>query len=139
MATRSAAKAHRQSIKRRLRNRAVKTATKTAIKRANESIAGGDLEAAREAVRAAISTLDRAARKGVLHPNNAGRHKSRLLLRYNASVAALQTPVAERPVRKEKPGGAKAAAPKQAKGRAKASASKTAKGGRGAPAKKPKK
>ena len=138
MATRSAAKAHRQSIKRRLRNRAVKSATKTAIKRANESIAGGDFDAAREAVRAAISTLDRAARKGVLHPNNAGRHKSRLLLRYNASVAALQTPVAERPARKEKPA-TKAAASKEAKGAAKASTPKTAKGAKGTAAKKPKK
>jgi small subunit ribosomal protein S20 len=139
LATRSAAKAHRQSIKRRLRNRAVKSATKTAIKRANETIAGGDFDAAREAVRAAISTLDRAARKGVLHPNNAGRHKSRLLLRYNASVAALQTPVAERPARKEKPGAAKAAASKEAKGAAKASAPKTAKGAKSTAAKKPKK
>ena len=138
MATRSAAKAHRQSIKRRLRNRAVKSATKTAIKRANETIAGGDFDAAREAVRAAISTLDRAARKGVLHPNNAGRHKSRLLLRYNASVAALQTPVAERPARKEKPA-TKAAASKEAKGAAKASTPKTAKGAKGTAAKKPKK
>ena len=138
MATRSAAKAHRQSVKRRLRNRAVKTATKTAIKRAKESIAGGDLDAAREAVRAAISTLDRAASKGVLHPNNAGRHKSRLLLRYNASIAALQTPVAERPARKEKPA-TKAAASKEAKGATKASASKAAKGAKRAPVKKPKK
>jgi small subunit ribosomal protein S20 len=87
---------------RRLRNRAVKSATKTAIKRANESIASGDIEASREAVRAAIRTLDRAAQKGVLHSNNAGRHKSRLLMKYNASVAALQTPVAEEPRRKEK-------------------------------------
>ena len=137
MATRSAAKAHRQSIKRRLRNRAVKSATKSAIKRANDSIAGGDFDAAREAVRIAISTLDRAARKGVLHPNNAGRHKSRLLLRYNASVAALQTPVAERPARKEKQGTAKAAASKEAKSSAKKSA-KTSKGAKRAPVKKPK-
>lgn len=90
MATRSAAKAHRQSIQRRLRNRAVKSETKTAVKRAVQSIAAGDLEAAREEVRRAISALDRAVRKGVLHPNNAGRRKSRLLLRYNAAVAALQ-------------------------------------------------
>ena len=138
MATRSAAKAHRQSVKRRLRNRAVKSATKTAIKHANESIAGGDPDAAREAVRAAISTLDRAAQKGVLHPNNAGRHKSRLLLRFNASIAALQTPVAERPAQKEKPA-AKAAASKEAKGSARMSASKTTKAAKKAPAKKPKK
>jgi len=139
LATRSAAKAHRQSVKRHLRNRAVKSATKTAVKRANESIAGGDLDVARDAVRTAISALDRAARKGVLHPNNTGRHKSRLLLRYNASIAALQTPIAERPARKEKQGAAKAAASRESKGTKKASASKTAKGGKGAPARRPKK
>lgn len=92
MATRSAAKAHRQSIKRRLRNRAVKSATKTALKRASDAIVGGDMDAARGVVRSALQTLDRAAQKGVLHPNNAGRHKSRLLLKYNAAVAALQVP-----------------------------------------------
>ena len=92
MATRSAAKAHRQSIKRRLRNRAVKSATKTALKRASDAIVGGDMGAARDVVRNALQTLDRAAQKGVLHPNNAGRRKSRLLLKYNAAVAALQVP-----------------------------------------------
>ena len=95
MATRSAAKAHRQSLKRRLRNRAVKSSTKTAVRRANESILGGDMEAAREATRAAIQALDRAAQKGVLHANSAGRRKSRLLLRFNAAVAAIQAPEAE--------------------------------------------
>jgi hypothetical protein len=88
-------------------------------------------------VRTAISTLDRAARKGVLHPNNAGRHKSRLLLRYNASVAALQTPVAEGPARKEKQGVAKTTRPKEAKGSAK-TRGKTVKSAKKAPAKKPK-
>ena len=110
LATRSAAKAHRQSVKRRIRNRAVKSATKTALKRAGESIVGGDMDAARDSVRAAIQTLDRAAQKGVLHPNNAGRRKSRLLLKYNAAVAALQA------------GGGAEAAPK-----AKSAAKKTAK------------
>ena len=123
MGTRSAIKAHRQSIKRRLRNRAVKSATKTAIKNANEAIVGTDIDAAREAVRNALRTLDRAAQKGVLHPNNAGRRKSRLLLKYNASVAALQTPADERPATKEKP---------------KPSARKTSKATK-RPAKKPKK
>ncbi len=90
MATRSAAKAHRQSVKRGLRNRAVKSATKTAVKHANEAIASGDPEVARAAVREAIRDLDVAARKGVIHPNNAGRRKSRLLLKYNVLVAAMQ-------------------------------------------------
>ena len=134
MATRSAEKAHRQSVKRRLRNRAVKSATKTAVKLANESIAGGDIDAARGAVRAALSSLDRAAQKGVIHSNNAGRRKSRLLLRYNASVAALQAPAAEeRPTRKEKPAAAKA--PKTAK----AASSKARPSAKRAPAKKTKK
>jgi small subunit ribosomal protein S20 len=122
LGTRSAIKAHRQSIKRRLRNRAVKSATKTAIKQANDAIAGGDIEAARTAVRNAITTLDRAAQKGVLHPNNAARRKSRLLLRYNASVAALQTPSEDTPAKKPA-----------------ASKSSKAKGTKRSPAKKPKK
>jgi small subunit ribosomal protein S20 len=100
LATRSAQKAHRQSLKRRLRNRAVKSSTKTAVKRAVESIASGDMEAAREVVRTALTQLDRAAQKGIIHPNNAARRKSRLYLRYNAAVAALQAPPEERPARK---------------------------------------
>lgn len=102
MATRSAVKAHRQSLKRRLRNRAARSATKAAINRATVSIASGDMDAARHEVRAAISTLDRAAQKGVLHPNNAARRKSRLLLKYNAAVAALQTPTEQKRPSKSK-------------------------------------
>lgn len=123
MATRSAAKAHRQSVKRRLRNRAVRSATKSAVKRANEGIAGGDREAAREVVRSALTALDRAAQKGVIHPNNAARRKSRLLLKYNAAVAAIQVPAQKPPSRKSAPSkatskaspGRKTAARKKAK------------------------
>lgn len=95
MATRSAEKAHRQSLKRKLRNRAVKSATKTAVKKANAAILAGDLDAAREATRTALITLDRAAQKGVIHANNAARHKSRLLIKYNAAVAVQQMPATE--------------------------------------------
>jgi small subunit ribosomal protein S20 len=115
LGTRSAEKAHRQSIKRRLRNRAVKSATKTAVKRANEAIASGDVDVSRDAVRAALRSLDRAAQKGVIHPNNAGRRKSRLLLRYNASVAALQVPPEERTAQKDKTPRAKRSASAGAK------------------------
>jgi small subunit ribosomal protein S20 len=110
LATRSAAKAHRQSLKRRLRNRAVKSATKTAIKKAQDAIASGNLELARESVRKAISALDRAAKKGVIHPNNAARRKSRLLMKFNAAVAALQ--VSEEEVAKPKPAARKKSEPK---------------------------
>jgi small subunit ribosomal protein S20 len=100
LATRSAQKAHRQSLKRRIRNRAVKSSTKTAIKNAGAAIVAGDVDAARTAVRTAIAELDRAAAKGVIHPNNAARRKSRLLLRYNAAIAAMQAPAEEKPAKK---------------------------------------
>lgn len=119
MATKSAAKAHRQSLKRRLRNRAVKSATKTAARHANEAIAGGDPEAAREAVRKAIRELDSAVTKGVLHPNNAARRKSRLILKYNAAIASIQAPGGEaeapkKPARKTVPAKAKKSPAKRA-------------------------
>lgn len=97
MATQSAAKAHRQSLKKRLRNRQIRSVTKSTVKQAVTSIASGDMDAARDDVRSAITALDRTASKGVVHPNNAARRKSRLLLRYNAAVAALQTTTAEEP------------------------------------------
>ncbi len=102
MATRSATKAHRQSLQRRLRNRMVRSATRTIVKKAEAAVAAGDPEAARLAVRAALSNLDRAAKKGVIHANAAARRKSRLVLRYNAAVAAVQTPPpeAEKPKRR---------------------------------------
>jgi len=117
LATRSAAKAYRQSLKRRLRNRAVLSASKTAMKRAVASLAGGNLEAARLEVRAAISALDGTVAKGVIHPNNAARHKSRLLLKYNAAVAALQAPAQELRPSSKRPsqGRPKRTAPKKAK------------------------
>ena len=125
MATRSALKAHRQSLKRRIRNRAVKSSTKTAIKNAGTAIVAGEMDAARAAVRTAISELDRAATKGVIHPNNAARRKSRLLLRYNAAIAAIQSPASdEKPVKKAPAPKASSSKTSRAK---KAPAKKTAK------------
>jgi len=80
-----------------MRNRAVKSATKTAVKKANDAILSGDLTAARDAVRAAIVSLDKAAQKGVIHANNSARHKSRLLIKYNAVVAVRQVAGEEAP------------------------------------------
>lgn len=69
----SAEKRLRQNVKRRLRNMAVKSAMKTAIKKAL-SAKGADA-----ALRAALSAIDRAAAKGVIHKNAAARKKSRLV------------------------------------------------------------
>jgi len=88
LATKSAAKAHRQAKKRTLRNRAVKSYTKTMVKKAELAIASGDVKAAQEAVVEAVSALDRAAKKGVLHSNNVARRKSRLMRKLNALLAS---------------------------------------------------
>jgi small subunit ribosomal protein S20 len=89
----SAIKRHRQSLRRRERNQAQRSGARSAVRKARELIAAGSSEAV-EAVRSAASVLDRAARKGTLHPNNASRRKSRLMRQLNAAStpAALPAP-----------------------------------------------
>lgn len=82
--TLSVKKRIRQNLKRRTRNRRITTRMRTNIKLAKQSIEDADVSKAEEAVMKAISSLDRAVSKGVLHPNNGARRKSRLLARYNA-------------------------------------------------------
>ena len=78
----SAEKRMRQEQKRRLHNRMVKSIVKTNVTKARQALASGvESEAA---VRAAVSELDRAAKKGVIHKNNAARRKSRLMKQLNA-------------------------------------------------------
>ncbi|HLI05434.1 MAG TPA: 30S ribosomal protein S20 [Ktedonobacteraceae bacterium] len=80
----SAEKRMRQERKRRMHNRMVKSIVKTQITKARQAIAG-NADNAEEAVRAAVSELDRAAKKGVIHKNNAARRKSRLMKQLNAA------------------------------------------------------
>jgi len=82
--TKSALKQWRQNEKRRARNRMVRSRTHTFVKKADAIILDGNKEEALEAVKQAISELDRAAKKGVIHANNAARRKSRLMKRFNA-------------------------------------------------------
>lgn len=72
-------KRNRQNEKRRLRNRMFRGAARSAVRNARAAIASGDVAASREAVLAAVSRLDKAAEKGVIHKNNAARRKSRLM------------------------------------------------------------
>ena len=77
--------------KRRQRNRSVRSAVKTFIGRARQSLVGAtsrEDETLQSSVLRAIKELDRAARKGIIHPNNAARRKSRLMKRVNALGAA---------------------------------------------------
>ena len=78
----AAQKRMRQEQKRRLHNRSIKSLVRTQITKARQAIAvDADAE---DAVRVAISELDRAAKKGVIHRNNAARRKSRLMKQLNA-------------------------------------------------------
>ena len=60
------------------RNKSIKSAVKTSIKKVEAAVAVQDKEAAVAALQNAISTIDKAASKGVYHKNNAARKVSRL-------------------------------------------------------------
>ena len=62
------------------RNRAQRSALRTALKKAHVETAQG------EDVTAAVTLLDRAARKGLIHKNTAARHKSRMAKKASASA-----------------------------------------------------
>jgi len=68
----SAKKNMRKSRAATVRNRAQRAALRTALKRAKAPTASAEERTK------AVSLLDRAARKGLIHANTAGRHKSRL-------------------------------------------------------------
>jgi len=87
--TKSAIKAARVAERRRIRNKSYLSRVKTGITKAEKLIFAGDLEKAEEAVVAVISSLDKAAEKGIIHPNNAARRKSRLMKKLNQAKAAL--------------------------------------------------
>lgn len=63
----------------------MRSRSKTYVTRAEKSIRAGDFTLAEEAVRQAIGILDRTARKGVIHPNNAARRKSSLMRKLTGS------------------------------------------------------
>jgi small subunit ribosomal protein S20 len=85
--SKSALKRWRQSIERRNRNRSMKSRTRTLLTKALGAISD-DANAAEAAVREAISGLDRAAQKGVIHANAAARSKARLLKRFHLGQAS---------------------------------------------------
>jgi small subunit ribosomal protein S20 len=75
----SAIKRNKQNEKKRIRNRVYRGVARTFVSRARVAISGKDEEAAKAATLAAISALDKAAQKGVIHKNNAARRKGRLM------------------------------------------------------------
>jgi len=86
-----AKKAGRQQIKRAIRTRGDRTETRSAMARALRSVESGDVDKAETAVKEALSIMDRAVQKGILHKNNVNRRKSRMAANLNkmkASVAS---------------------------------------------------
>ncbi len=80
--TKSALKRIRSGERKRARNKPVRTALKTFVRSAVTQINSGAEESA-EAVVRAISALDKAASKGIIHRNQAARRKSRLMAKLN--------------------------------------------------------
>lgn len=78
---RSAKKRARQNIARRKRNVAIKSRIKTLIGKINKA---KNKQEAQAALIEAISALDKAASKGIIHKNTASRKKSRLMRKVNA-------------------------------------------------------
>ena len=88
--TKSAIKRIKQNQRRRLRNRLFSGRARTYVKNAHSTIEEGTPEEARAATMAAISALDKAAEKGIVHKNNAARRKGRLMRR----LAQMEKPAA---------------------------------------------
>lgn len=86
--TKSATKRARQNEKRRTANRVYRSSAGTHVKKARRLIEAGDLDQADVQVASAISALDKAAQKGIIHKNNAARRKSRLVSLLRKAQAA---------------------------------------------------
>lgn len=82
----SAEKRVRVNERRRLRNQAYRSATRTMLKKAQVAIEQGVGQETTTALLAAVSQIDRAASKGIIHRNAAARKKSRLMARYNKAA-----------------------------------------------------
>ena len=65
------------------KNKADKSALKTVLKKYDAALESGDKAAAEVAYKAAVTAVDKACKKGLLHKNNAARKKSSLTLKLN--------------------------------------------------------
>ena len=83
--TKTAEKSARSSARKAQRNKAVKSGVKSKVTRAEKLVTAKKGEEAAIAVTEAISSLDKAAKRKVIHANTAARKKSRLMKKLNAS------------------------------------------------------
>jgi small subunit ribosomal protein S20 len=89
-----------QNEKRRLRNRNTRGAARTAVNQARAAFEANEPQT-KEAILKAISALDKAAEKGIIHKNNAARRKGRLMKKLasfeNGTSAAAAKPAKKTP------------------------------------------
>lgn len=79
-----AAKTLRAQNRKAARNRSTLSFTRSRVRSITSAISeGSQSDESAEALKKAISALDRAVSKGVIHRNTAARKKSRLNLQYN--------------------------------------------------------
>lgn len=74
----SSKKRIRQTAKRTLRNKHIRSTVRTTVKRVRAAVTSGDAGAAGKALEAAVSYIDKAVTKGVFHRKTASRYISRL-------------------------------------------------------------
>ena len=83
----SATKEHRQSLKRRARNRDHRSRLRTAVKKFRAALEAGDTETAGGLLPSTLALLDRTAKLGGIHDSAAARTKSRLTRALNRASA----------------------------------------------------
>ena len=81
--TQSAIKRIRSSERKRKINQARRSKARTYVKKTQSLIAAGRFQEAEAAAVEAVSALDRAAQRGIIHKNKAARTKSRLMKQLN--------------------------------------------------------
>ena len=86
--TRSSKKDLRRIAKRRVRNQGTRTALKTFIKKVRTTATTGDATATQQALVSAVSAIDKAKQRGIIHKNQAARRKSRAARAANKAAAA---------------------------------------------------
>ncbi|NCB75531.1 MULTISPECIES: 30S ribosomal protein S20 [Sporomusaceae] len=80
----SSVRSVKTDAERRAKNFAVRSTVKTATRKTLEAINGKQADEAKTLLTTAVSTIDKAAKKGVIHKNAAARKKSRLMKKLNA-------------------------------------------------------
>lgn len=125
--TRSSKKDLRRIAKKRVTNLNAKSALKTYVKKVRTALATGDAATTESSLKAAVSALDKAQQRGIIHKNQAARRKSRIARAANHLSAPSQTKTATpkkaatkgkgtpSKAKAAKPAAKKSAAPKEAK------------------------